>query len=189
MRFTRISESYGSNYCWTDGYRENGCSLALLSLFGHRNMVSAISAHLSKGGSVTTKIGGKVRTHSIDKDASYARVKSALKDDHGRSMPDMLHQIIVDRNATAQASAWEPTYIQLAETEEEAKEVWLKRFARRCRVPVVEHWGSTLWDKGIAANKIHVLRGFGLGAWWISTETEAWHKVVSTAVREGELTT
>ena len=186
-RYARVTTLSGKNECWTDGYRKINIGIALISLYGHRNMVSAISAHLSQGGTVF--IEGFDSGIGLDKSMSYARPKGVLVDEEGRPIPDMLHMIVVDRRATAQGSAWEPEFLHVAETEDEAREGWIHKFARMCRVPVMTSlaWSSVLWDRGKEDHLIYAMRGFGLGCWWISTDQDKWHEIISDLARKGAL--
>lgn len=167
----------GSLSCWADAYR-GGADITLLSLFGTTNIVRSMVSKLSGGDHVS--VSGHTSFVRLNKHRSYAKLYTSLPG-------DIAHAVVVDRVATSTASSWDTSLVQTASSEDEAKKLWIKRFSRRCRVPVKLDWGPALWDAGIAAKLVTPLRGFGVGCWEITLTNDGWHTLISQSVREGKL--
>jgi hypothetical protein len=165
---------------YADTYRKTFCgtSLGILSVYGETTMVRGICAHLMSNGSVN--IRGYDHFVNISKDLSYSTMTQSIGE--GTS-----HAILVDRRATAAACSWDASILVTAHSETEAKSKWVSRFGRRCRIPIRASWGGGLWKLGVENDLIRSCKGFGLGMWDISLNTDRWQPIISEAVLDDKL--
>ncbi len=163
-----------------DAYRKDrsGSSFVLLSLYGETTMVRGLTAHALSHGAM--RVHGFSNYASTSEDTSYSVLTQSIGE-------GLTHTVIVDRRATNVASSWDNTLFVVGSDLQQAKEGWVSRFGRRCRVPIKHSWGPRLWDLGVEEKLIDTCEGFGLGVWYVSLDHDRWQQVISKAVLDGVL--
>lgn len=179
---------HNSVTCFCDSMRTNG-HLALLSLYGPQNAVRSVWASLSGKRRNYVHIGE--RWVGLEETASYVTIQRPLRRAEGRknaesgqtdALSDLMHLVVLHPAATNRISGMATDFIVVGE---DPKRQFKGRFNRLCRVPLRRQWLDELWDRGCAADAplIKPLDGFGMPAYSVDCQTEAWHEVVKQLLR------